>query len=251
MLLEQQSKKRLLETRAEQAKQEALISSSAAAGAQGPGKHALEDYQMQLMLLEQQNKKRLLLARAEQDKQEDLVSPSAAAGAQSPVAYNPQDDEMQLDLLEQQNMKRPFFARHVQDSMYSQNILPSPEPTSNPEIMCFTNPDIMSYSEMNQTMPSKEGLQDYQMQLMLLEQQNKKRLLMARAEQDKMHSQNVLPIAETTPDPEIMPSSDIMSDSEPMSSPEIIPSNPETQTVDILALTGSNYADDDDDWTML
>jgi hypothetical protein len=60
MLLEQQSKKRLPETRAEQAKQEALISSSAAAGAQGPGKHALEDYQMQLMLLEQQNKTRLL-----------------------------------------------------------------------------------------------------------------------------------------------------------------------------------------------
>ena len=30
------------------------------------GKHALQDYQMQLMLLEQQNKKRLLMARQEQ-----------------------------------------------------------------------------------------------------------------------------------------------------------------------------------------
>ena len=33
----------------------------------GPGSHALQDYQMQLMLLEQQNKKRLLMARQEQD----------------------------------------------------------------------------------------------------------------------------------------------------------------------------------------
>jgi hypothetical protein len=32
-----------------------------------------------------------------------------------------------------------------------------------------------------------------------------------------------------------------------MSSPEIIPSNP----IDVLAATGSNYPDDDDDWTML
>ncbi|KAK2804389.1 hypothetical protein FQN51_002031 [Onygenales sp. PD_10] len=33
----------------------------------GPGNHALQDYQMQLMLLEQQNKRRLLMARQEQD----------------------------------------------------------------------------------------------------------------------------------------------------------------------------------------
>lgn len=33
----------------------------------GPGSHALQDYQTQLMLLEQQNKKRLMMARQEQD----------------------------------------------------------------------------------------------------------------------------------------------------------------------------------------
>src|ERR1700712_152701 len=36
-------------------------------GTTGDGRHALQDYQMQLMLLEQQNKKRLLQARREQD----------------------------------------------------------------------------------------------------------------------------------------------------------------------------------------
>jgi len=35
---------------------------------------------------------------------------------------------------------------------------------------------------------------------------------------------------------------------DPMSSPEVVPSNP--HTVDVLALTGSAYPDDDD-WTML
>ena len=54
-----------------------------------------------------------------------------------------------------------------------------------------------SFDMMNQQRPMTNGaanpsqgnhaLQDYQMQLMLLEQQNKKRLLMARQEQDNIN----------------------------------------------------------------
>ncbi len=43
------------------------------------------------------------------------------------------------------------------------------------------------------------ALQDYQMQLMLLEQQNKKRLLMARQEQDMAHPGNVGPNGQFAP----------------------------------------------------
>ncbi|KAL9094025.1 MAG: hypothetical protein Q9165_003695 [Trypethelium subeluteriae] len=60
------------------------------------------------------------------------------------------------------------------------------------------NPDLTEYYGRNQMHPTLSGppghttgnhaLQDYQMQLMLLEQQNKKRLLMARQEQDNSQS---------------------------------------------------------------
>ena len=43
------------------------------------------------------------------------------------------------------------------------------------------------------------ALQDYQMQLMLLEQQNKKRLLMARQEQDMAHPAGVGPNGQFAP----------------------------------------------------
>jgi hypothetical protein len=52
------------------------------------------------------------------------------------------------------------------------------------------------------------ALQDYQMQLMLLEQQNKKRLLMARREQDSMLSRpDVLPVTNGKSAPNIPPQS--------------------------------------------
>jgi hypothetical protein len=53
---------------------------------------------------------------------------------------------------------------------------------------------------------SNHALQDYQMQLMLLEQQNKKRLLMARQEQDSMMSRpDVPPVANGQSAPNIPP----------------------------------------------
>ncbi|GAB7323923.1 hypothetical protein MBLNU13_g07346t1 [Cladosporium sp. NU13] len=67
-----------------------------------------------------------------------------------------------------------------------------PEPTRAPNNMnCgmkFTTPAAAAFP--SPTNPGNHALQDYQMQLMLLEQQNKKRLLMARQEQDSKLSQS-------------------------------------------------------------
>ncbi|EPS43172.1 hypothetical protein H072_2835 [Dactylellina haptotyla CBS 200.50] len=54
-----------------------------------------------------------------------------------------------------------------------------------PGLNDFYNGGGMGRGGMNAT--GNHALQDYQMQLMLLEQQNKKRLMMARAEQDQIH----------------------------------------------------------------
>ncbi|KAF3924200.1 hypothetical protein ABW21_db0201603 [Orbilia brochopaga] len=54
-----------------------------------------------------------------------------------------------------------------------------------PSLNDFYNGGGMGRGGINPT--GNHALQDYQMQLMLLEQQNKKRLMMARAEQDQIH----------------------------------------------------------------
>jgi len=48
----------------------------------------------------------------------------------------------------------------------------------------YANPQVMRGAGAGQPGPNGHALQDYQMQLMLLEQQNRKRLLMAKAEQE-------------------------------------------------------------------
>ncbi|CAI6339720.1 unnamed protein product [Periconia digitata] len=58
------------------------------------------------------------------------------------------------------------------------------------QIFVGNNPNRMPPGQAGQP-PGNHALQDYQMQLMLLEQQNKKRLLMARQEQDNMSGQGV------------------------------------------------------------
>ena len=84
--------------------------------------------------------------------------------------YAPQDYQMLLHLLEQQNKKRISMARQEQDSMGHSSSRPS-------QHVATTSFNVPS---------GNHALQDYQMQMMLLEQQNKKRLLMARQEQDTM-----------------------------------------------------------------
>ena len=107
------------------------------------GNHALQDYQVQLMLLEQRNKKRLLMAREAMEiaKQEENKGQNS--------------DERPHREIHQE--RKPPVTERV--DAYDQSHDLGTGPTSH---------------------TSNHHLQDYQMQLMLLEQQNVKRVNMAR-----------------------------------------------------------------------
>jgi hypothetical protein len=79
----------------------------------------------------------------------------------------PQDDQMPLTLSEQQNKQETWAARRLKAQQHMAQPGRKPRSTS---------------VEGN---GGNHRLQDYQMQLMLLEQQNKKRLMIARLEQDQ------------------------------------------------------------------
>lgn len=91
--------------------------------------------------------------------------------------YAPQDYQMSLILLDQQNKRRLLMARQEQDTMAQS----SSRPLHNVATTSFNFPSG------NHAFPS------YQMQLMYLEQQNKKRLLMARQEQDTIYQSSPQP----------------------------------------------------------
>jgi predicted DNA-binding protein YlxM (UPF0122 family) len=85
------------------------------------------------------------------------------------------DYHMRLMLLEQQNKKRNLLALQEQDNMAQSGF--------------DGQHDISAGISPRPSIPAANGnhaLRDYQMQLMLLEQQNKKRNLLALQEQDKM-----------------------------------------------------------------
>jgi len=125
---------------------------------------------------------------------------------------------------------------------------PKPQPCATPASPPRPSSPVASSSQ-EQPEPSS-ALQDYQMQLMLLEQQNKKRLLIARRQAGWLIDAGNTSGQKVTTTPSNMSSPEAIDSSGDMSSPEIIPSNPEKKPVDILATTGSDYSDDDD-WTML
>ena len=150
-----------------------------------PKPHALQDYQMQLMLLEQQNKNRLIMAREDsKDYSSNTASPNHQDGSRpsvqvpitnqsnAPKNHALQDYQMQLMLLEQQNKNRLIVAREESNEYPSDTASPSQHDGSRPtgQIPVVNQPST----------PKNHALQDYQMQLMLLEQQNKDRLLTAR-----------------------------------------------------------------------
>jgi hypothetical protein len=83
--------------------------------------------------------------------------------------------------------------QHMQSAMDSnvdKGMMPNgaPQMPQDPNSAEFFNPQMrpMPGQQAPPSANSNHALQDYQMQLMLLEQQNKKRLLMARQEQDNM-----------------------------------------------------------------
>lgn len=167
-----------------------------------------EDYQMQLALLEQQNIERLRAAKNRQSHAPALIG----------EAFTIQDSAMRKRILEEQNEKLPMTARplgqestqvsgasredyHMQHLAVEQEnqrrISGARQRYGYPNVSAQDEyqSQMMFQEEMSQKrqMFSKEGRavreptahehQDYQMQLMLLEQQNKKRLQAKQAEE--------------------------------------------------------------------
>jgi hypothetical protein len=108
-----------------------------------------------MMLLEQQNKTRLMAARVEQD----TLQPSSTDQTQLSERWSHvQQQDHRARFLDRQELQNK-----AKDVLLSQGQHAAPISRDNP------------------APPSNQVLQDYQMQLMLLEQQDKKRLMLARA----------------------------------------------------------------------
>lgn len=133
------------------------------------------DYQTQLMLLEQQNKKRLLAAREDQGwgVREAEMGTSATLHSAPDARTEGQkraleDYQMYLMLLEQKNKKRLLMKREGHKGMELEGKSPSASGSA-------SNKAVGSTTEGG-------ALADYQMQLMLLEQQKKRNALAREVE---------------------------------------------------------------------
>jgi hypothetical protein len=181
MLLEQQNKKRLLQARAKQ--------DSASRSTQGFASSSHPDV----------SPSRISCSTVEEASNRARQRQSGNPGVPTMIPYQfpaRQDYQMQLMLLEQQNKKRLLQARAEHDSASrpTQGSTSSSHPNVPPgRISCSTVEGASDRARQRQsgnpgvpTMKSYQSptRQDYQMQLMLLEQQNKKRLLQAQVEQD-------------------------------------------------------------------
>lgn len=186
-------------------------------------KDSPRDHQTLLMLLEQQNKKRLQLAKNEdaavslessvqspvveqQKHQLPALEPPAPTsssnmnretigkGSWHPTNRALHDYQLQLMLLERQNKKRLLMARQEDNLAKETGVSKPPESKAAKEGCPVESPHpkrqrVISATtalpgHMEGTATSNHALQDYQMQLMLWEQQKrKKRLLQAQLEQ--------------------------------------------------------------------
>jgi hypothetical protein len=165
-------------------------------------RHALSDWQSQLMLLEEQNKNRLLMAR--QDEEIFLPRTNAivhtAADSQPPVPEPGQTQrtgyEVQLMLLEQQNKKRLLMRRQESSERASAGDQPPMSELSENQSTKNQWPDLGDVSFDSDSFlggPSPvlhpvephAALSDWQIQALLLGQQEKKRMVMARLEEDE------------------------------------------------------------------
>ncbi|OPB36289.1 hypothetical protein A0O28_0053680 [Trichoderma guizhouense] len=166
------------------------------------------DYQMQLELLEQDNKKRLEMARRQAMRsgtrsiRNNLTGEELDEDTMQPL-HALQDYNMQLALLEQQ--ARQEQSKMEGTSRDGQPDIPAgfdgqPSPGTSPQAMgsgASPNPEEqMNNSSIHDSWENEEPdegntesthpLMDYNMQLELLEQANKKRLMRARQEQSEL-----------------------------------------------------------------
>lgn len=145
------------------------------------------DYRHQLKLLEEQNKTRLPMTRG------DPTTPVSGKDWVPPPGWRESllpDHQEALKYLEQQGKTRLVLQKEENGLSMAPHVTTSRGTPLMPEAM---NPPPVTSPE------PYAAAGDYQMQLMLLEQQNKKRLMMARQEQDEMIAKGPQFTPETTP----------------------------------------------------
>lgn len=179
--------------------------------------HKLKDYHRMLWQVEQQNKKRLQSLRAEREGvsvqklnpdveessyeesiEKDDMSSQGDDGEHMPIDAGaaPRDYQLQLMRLERQNRKRLLMARAndngvgVRDIQVESNRGTKRHASQGGETTREKNNAYISQCAILQR---GYALRDYNIQLMLLGQQNKKRLLMARAEQEDVNARDLIP----------------------------------------------------------
>ena len=171
---------------------------------QAASSKSLQDWQHQLMLLEQQNKKRLMPQCQEPNRSQEQFGKSPAsisnatpfgyaqsAWASTTSSINPapstghrlQDYTMQLALLEEQNKKRRMIEARTSSAEQSE-AQHKQERTSPPNINTRPLPELQPVSVPSSLSLEHRRLAAYQMQLMLLEQQNKKLLMLQRVDDE-------------------------------------------------------------------
>jgi hypothetical protein len=169
-------------------------------------RNRIQDYNMQLMLLEQQNRKRLMLARGDQQKlavagarnaqeSEQAIEMGSVPGVQvnsgdkgalhkSALA----DYQMQLMLLEQQRKKALLLARSNQQMSAVGGAPNTQECKQMTEMGSAVGLQMDARERRGKSDTPKVVLTDYQMQLMLLEQQGKKRCMTAKLESEQQNT---------------------------------------------------------------
>ncbi|KAJ9604601.1 hypothetical protein H2200_010715 [Cladophialophora chaetospira] len=175
----------------------------------------LEDYQMELMLIDRQKKKRDAVGQKDIDPKD---RPSFLPRAEAHRSSKLEDYQMQLMLLDQHKRKREAMVR--KDINPNERPLPLPDAQpcvpSKAEIHAHSTPGMhqtiarqrMQGNVAKQSQECHSGAtsgrfetfqapvaprararySDYEMQLMLLEQQNRKRLMQARMEQENRNA---------------------------------------------------------------
>jgi hypothetical protein len=166
------------------------------------GNHALQDYQMQLMLLEQQNKKRLLMARQEQDSMPYPYSPAVNASTNMQPAVPSAFSKLQDETSREGRPERACAPPGVRNRRGSIST------AAGNAVDAAAGPDNVaraSASEESTVLHPSEtqhgSLSDLSFQLMLLESQNKKRLLMRRLDEEE--SLERAPASNQPPVPEL------------------------------------------------
>lgn len=166
---------------------------------QQPSNSALADYQLQLMLLEQQNKKRLMMQR-------DADETESAPLEQQGNKLEEEEYRMPITIFEQQSREKMLTQRKLDQMRLKVEEVRKRAEWRNQLMLHYQEMDIepakkerevdstaVRHPPPKATMytrtisPSGRALDDYNVQLMLLEQVNKKRLTMAR----KQHEEEV------------------------------------------------------------